>query len=30
MIDSTHLTVDGVVVEVIGRLKLGGFVMPSQ
>lgn len=28
MIDSTHLTVDGVVGEVIGRLKLAGFVMP--
>lgn len=28
VIDSTHLTVDGVVGEVIGRLKLAGFVMP--
>ena len=28
MIDSTHLTVDGVVGEVIGRLKLSGFVVP--
>jgi len=30
MIDSTHLTVDGVVGEVIGRLKLGGFVVPAR
>jgi CMP/dCMP kinase len=29
VIDSTHLTVDGVVGEVIGRLKLAGFVMPE-
>jgi cytidylate kinase len=28
MIDSTHLTVDGVVGEVIGRLKLSGFQVP--
>ncbi len=27
MIDSTHLTIDGVVGEVIGRLKLAGFVV---
>ncbi len=28
VIDSTHLTVDGVVGEVIGRLKLGGLAVP--
>lgn len=30
MIDSTHLTVDGVVGEVIGRLKLAGFTVPMR
>ena len=30
MIDSTHLTVDGVVGEVIGRLKLAGFPVPPR
>ena len=30
VIDSTHLTVDGVVGEVIGRLKLGGLTVPMQ
>jgi cytidylate kinase len=30
VIDSTHLTVDGVVGEVIGRLKLQGLSVPSR
>jgi len=30
VIDSTHLTVDGVVGEVIGRLKLQGLPVPAR
>ncbi len=30
VIDSTHLTIDGVVGEVIGRLKLRGLSLPLQ
>lgn len=30
VVDSTHLTVDGVVGEVIGRLKLQGLAVPAK
>ncbi len=30
VIDSTHLTVDGVVGEIIGRLKLQGLLVPPR
>lgn len=30
VVDSTHLTVDGVVGEIIGRLKLQGLLIPAR
>jgi cytidylate kinase len=29
VIDSSHLTIDGVVGEIIGRLKLKGLALPE-
>ena len=30
VIDSSHLTIDGVVGEIIGRLKLKGLALPEN